>query len=256
MTDRVKLLAAVALVVCAESGCWVTAEEFRVENRVFVGDQKTPCSESTTLFLDNFVYDYLANPSEITVFDKTQSRFVLLDQARRVKTEVPMAQVREFTERLKQWALTQPDAQLKFLVEPQFEEQYNDSNHEFTFASPWLTYRVVAPEIENQQIVRQYSEFSDWTCQLNTFLNPGTRPPFARMLVNATLEARQRFPHEVHLTLRSRDRLLPKRVAMRSEHDLISELIQADRERITQTNQFLAIFTPVKFTEYQKRMEK
>lgn len=255
MTDRVKLIAMATVLLGAGLGDPAAAEQFRVENRVFVGDAKEPCSESTTLFFDHVVYDFLTKPAEITIFDKDHGRILLLDPMRRVKSEVPTAQVQEFTERLKQWAQAQPDAYLKFLVEPKFEEQYNDDG-EFTFSSPWMTYRLVTIDVEPPQIAQQYSEFSDWYSQLNTLLSPGTRPPFARMLVNSALEARQRFPREVHLSLRSRESLLPKRITVRSEHQLIYQLVQSDHDRITQTDQYIAIFTPVKFEEYQKREGK
>jgi hypothetical protein len=254
MVNRVTWIAQVAVLCCVGLGGVARAEQFRVENRIFVGDEKEPRSESTTIFYDDVVYDFLVKPAEITIFDKTHDRFVLLDVPRRVKTEVPTAHVKEFAGRLKQWGSAQPDAMLKFLVDPRFEER-NDAG-EMVFSSPWLTYRVMTEDAGNEAVSRQYSEFSDWYSQLNTLLNPGTRPPFARMVVNAALEARQRFPREVHLTLRSKDSLLSRRITIRSEHQLISQLIQPDRERISQTDQYIAIFTPLKFDEYQKKIEK
>lgn len=256
MVTRVTWIAQVAVLSGVCLGGMARAEDFRVENRVFVGDEKQPRSESTTIFYDNVVYDFLAKPAEITIFDKAHDRFLLLDVSRRIKTEVPMAQVREFGERLKQRANTQPDALLKFLVDPRFEEQSKDESGEMVFSSPWLTYRVTTEEAGSEGVSRQYNEFSDWYCQLNTLLNPGSRPPFARMLVNSALEARQRFPREVHLTLRSRDSLLARRITIRSEHQLIGQLVQSDRERIFQTDQYIAIFSPVKFDEYQKKIER
>jgi hypothetical protein len=256
MTDRIKLLLLVATFGLLGHGSAMAAEQFRVENRVFVGDEKAPRIESTTLFCNNVAYDYLAKPEEITVFDKNHDRFLLLDVHRRVKTEVSTAQVHEFTERLRQWASSQPDAFLKFLVDPRFEEQADDATSEMTFSSPWLTYRVVATDAESEEMVRTYTEFSNWYGQLNTLLNPGTRPPFARMRVNAVLESRQLFPQEVHLTVRTKDSLLAKRVTIRSEHQVSRHLIQSDRDRLTQTDQYIAMFSPIRFEDYQKKVEK
>jgi hypothetical protein len=253
MMHRATLIAVLAVLLGAGSGSLAMAEQFRVENRVFLGDEKKPCSVSTTIFLDNVVYDYLAEPAEITIFDKDHGRFLLLDTSRRVKTEVTTAQVQDFTERLKQWALAQPNAYLKSLVEPDLEEQYNEDEGEFVFSSPSITYRLLTTAVDRPGISHQYREFSDWYGQLNALLNPGSQPPFARLVVNAALDARRRFPREVHLTFRSRDSLLSKRVTLRSEHERIDHLVQSDRDRITQTDQFIAIFTPVKFSEYRKK---
>ncbi len=42
-----------------------------MENKVFLSDKKDgPAIESTTIFLDDQVYDYLKTPEEITVLDR------------------------------------------------------------------------------------------------------------------------------------------------------------------------------------------
>lgn len=254
---KIGLPATMAAILLSGMFAWLSpaaAEQFRVDNKIYLGDDKEPQIESSTIFFGDVVYDYLVRPSEVTIFDHSHDRFVLLDLSRRVKTEVSTQHVREFNARLKQWASSQPDAFTKFLSAPEFETQYDHQSGELTYSSPWVIYRLTTVDAENESVARQYAEFSDWYSQLNTMLNPGARPPFARMQVNAGLEARLRFPREVTLTLRPRDGLLAKRITIRSEHQLVRQLVQSDRDRIAQTDQFLAIFTPVNFTEYQKKM--
>ena len=238
----------------AASGEEFRVEEFRVENKVFVGGEKQPRVQSTTIFYGGLAYDYLEKPAEITVFDKAHGRFVLLDQKRRVKTELTTERVADFTDRLKQWAQTQSDPFLKFLAEPHFDEQFDSSAGELSFTSPWMSYRVTTIDAENEAISRQYGEFSDWYCQLNTLINPGARPPGARMIVNAALEQRQQFPREVQLTLRPKRGLLSKRITVRSQHLLVRRLVESDRDRVAQTDEFMGIFKPVDFQEYQKEI--
>ena len=60
------------------------AESFRVDNKVFVNNEKEPRIQSTTIFHEGRVYDFLKSPGEITLFDSARHRFVLLDPARRV----------------------------------------------------------------------------------------------------------------------------------------------------------------------------
>ncbi len=246
---------AVALAVGAPGPASPASEaRFRVENKVYMGGEKEPQVRSTTIFYDGVIYDYLEDPAEVTIFDNARGRFVLLDLTRRIKTELTAKQVAEFTERLGQWSRKQSDSFLKFLGDPQFEEQFDESGGEWTFVSPRVTYRLVTTVAPSQPMMRQYREFADWYCQLNTLLNPGARPPFARMIINAALERRGRFPREVHLTLRPKQGLLAKPITVRSEHLLVRQLVESDRKRIAQTGQFMAIFGAVDFAEYQKRV--
>jgi len=241
----------VGLCVTSSAAGW---EDFRIENKIFVDGQKEPRIQSTTIFHAGVVYDYLTDPTEVTVFDAEHGRFVLLDLTRRIKTELTTDRVLDFCERLKHWAQEQPDPFLKFLGDPHFDEQSDESDSQLTFVSPCMTYRVTAVDAQSEAVARQYREFSDWYCRLNTFLNPGARPPFARMAVNAALAKRQQLPREVHLTIQPGDGLLSRRLNVRSEHLLIRQLLESDRKRIAQTDQFMAMYATVDFVEYQRKM--
>ena len=227
---------------------------FRIENKIFVGGEKEPRIRSTTIFHDGVVYDYLADPAEVTIFDGPHNRFVLLDLTRRIKTELTTERVVGFSERLKQWSEEKSDEFLQFLAEPKFEEETDESTGELSFTSPWMTYRLKTVDTESEEIARRYREFADWYCRLNTVLNPGARPPFARMKVNAVLQERQQFPCEVELTIQPGESLLSKRLTVRSEHLLIRQLVESDRKRVAQTDQFMAMYTSVDFEEYQRKM--
>jgi hypothetical protein len=246
------------LLTVAGLGPHVPAAEtrFRVENKVFVGGEKEPRIRSTTIFYDGVVYDYLEDPAEVTILDTARGRFVLLDRKRQIKTELTTGRVADFTKRLRKWAQGQSDPFLKFLADPQFDEQFDEATGQLSFASPWMTYRLVTVEADSRDISRRYREFSDWYCQLNALLTPGTRPPFARLIVNAALERRQRFPREVHLSLRPKKGPLAKRSTARSEHLLVRQLVESDLGRIAQTDQFMATYTAVDFAEYQRRVAR
>jgi hypothetical protein len=228
--------------------------DFRIENQIFVGADKEARIRTTTIFQGGVVYDYLEDPAEVTVFDQQHGRFVLLDLTRRIKTELTTKQVLDFTERLKQWSQGQSDPFLRFLGDPQFDAEFDDASGELTLTSPWMTYRLTTGDLPSTATSSQYREFSDWYCRLNTMLNPGARPPFSRMAVNSALEEQQRFARAVHLTIKPRDGLLAKRLSVRSEHRLIEQLVESDRKRVAQTDQFMAMFASVDFREYQRKI--
>jgi hypothetical protein len=142
---------------------------------------------------------------------------------------------------------------MQFLADPEFDIQYNDQSGELTLTSSWVTYRVKTMAAGSEAVSRQYRTFSDWYAQLNALLNPGTRPPQARMILNEALDQRGRIPQQVQLELRHGQSLLSKRTSARSEHQLFHRLVESDRDRIAQTDQFLVIFQPVDFAQYQSR---
>ena len=57
------------------------AEGFRIETQIFVGEDEQPVSETTTLFLEGVVYDFLKSPAQTAVFRKPgggkPGRFIL-----------------------------------------------------------------------------------------------------------------------------------------------------------------------------------
>jgi hypothetical protein len=227
------------------------AEDFLVENKVFVGNESTPKSQSTTIFHQGIVYDYLEKPAEIIVFDKARKRFILLDPARKVRAELTGHEVKALANNVKDWAAKQGDALHKFLADPKFDERVDEKTRERVFDSPWLTYRVAAEPAEASEMARQYREFSDWYVQLNTRLIPGYKQTFARMAVNEALEKRGELPREVHLTVKSKGPF--QKTTARSQHQVVRRLVQSDRDRVAQTDQFMAIFQPVSIDEYLKR---
>ncbi len=232
----------------------VAGDSFRIENRVFLGDQKEPTSQSTTIFQDGAVYDYLEKPAEVVIFEKPAERFVLLDTNRRVRAELSAQIVLSFTEHLQRRAEEQKDPLLKFLANPVFEEQ-NDKAGVLSFNSVWVAYRLKTVPAPSLAIAQRYREFSDWYARLGPILDPASRPPFARMRVNAVLEEKGLIPTEVSLTVTPRRGLWPKRLNIRSEHELVVQLSSADVKRVSQTRQFMMLFNPVSIEHYIRAVD-
>ena len=46
------------------------AEDFRIQTRVYRGDEETPVSQNLTLFRAGVVYDFLSEPAETTIYDR------------------------------------------------------------------------------------------------------------------------------------------------------------------------------------------
>jgi hypothetical protein len=232
-----------------------TAEEFRVESKVFSGKDEAPVSESLTLFADGRVYDFLSSPREITVFDFIRGRIVLIDPVRKVRTELTTEQLNDFIDKLRARALRQNDALSKFAAQPQFTESKSADGWE-QFASSQLTYRVQAKKSDNPAIVRAYREFSDGSARLNAMLQPGALPPFARLEVNAAMERTMRVPEELELTITPSNRLLNKPTVLRSSHELAAQLLPSDRKKIDEAGEYLVNFRQVPLDEYMRPIQQ
>jgi hypothetical protein len=233
-----------------------TAEDFRIQTRVFKEDEETPISENLTLFRSGVVYDYLSQPAETTIFDRARGdkpgRFVLLDPVRQVQTEVTLPRLERFTSNLQLWAAAQSDPFLRFLSQPEFKEELDPKDQFWTYSSRWMNYRVKAAPAPTAEVFQQYDAFSEFFVRLNTMLTIRSRPPYGlgRLSVNAGLRARREIPTEVHLAVDSPSRFLRRRTTYRSEHILSTLLAQPDHLRIRETETQLVNFKHVELEEY------
>ena len=227
------------------------AEDFRVDNVIYLGDQKGPWSESTTIFHGGVVYDHRRDPAETVVLDSAAGRFVLLNLTHRTRSELSTGFVVAFTDRLQQLAAKSPDPLTKFFAKPNLTERFDETAGELTLSSQWRTYRLLLSAEASPPVVEQYHESCDWYARLNTMLNPGSPPPFVRLVVNAALAKRHAIASQVVLTDTSGK--APKQpTTIRSLHRVVRPLDPADLKLVAETRQFVESFTPVSFDQYRK----
>lgn len=242
-----------ALVSALAASCFVwtssaaLADEFRIETKIYAGDEEKPVSETTTLFHEGLVYDFLADPEQICVFRKPgggkPGRFILLDPERRLRTEVTTPQLAGAMQKLRSWAAQQNDPFLKFAANPEFEESFAADTGKLVLASHWESYEVETAPAGEPAALAEYREFLDWYTQLNTLLQAGP-PPEPRLRLNSALARHRVVPVKVELT-RSSDK-----TPLRAEHDFTWRLSQDDRQRIDDANDALASFRKVSNDEF------
>jgi hypothetical protein len=244
-----------AIVAIAYLASFATAEEFRVESKIYSSDNDRPVSDSLTLFHEGRTYDFISSPPEITVFDLAQSRIVLLDPARKVRTEVSTGVLTSFVDQSRVRASRQANPILKFMAEPKFTEAVEDSG-QLSFTSPYITYRVKGSRSSNPAVVKQYREFADWTAQLTTLIRQGGQPPFPRLAVNAAMERRGWLPEEVERSITDPTRPRAKPAVMRSTHKLETKLYPADQKRIEEADGYATEFKLVDIKQYVRPAEQ
>jgi hypothetical protein len=229
------------------------AEDFRIENTAYVAGQKEPPTESTTVFAGNVVYDFMKTPAETVVFDQSAARFVVLNLRSRTRTELTTDELARFTDRLQQLAARNSDPLVKFLAAPKFQEHFNEGTRELSLSSASVNYRLLLAQEAAPATVEAYHEFSDWYARLNALLAPGSgsRPPFARLVVNAALAQRKALPLQVTLTVvpSKSDR---QAITICSTHRVVRPLAPADLDRVAKTRESVVGFKLVSFDQYRK----
>jgi hypothetical protein len=246
---------ALALLLVAATAALPTraeAADFRIVSEVIY--EKAVVSTNRTLFRAGVVYDYLKAPGLTTVFDPARQRFILLDPTTKLRCEVDKVQVAQFNNALRERAAENADPLLKFMAKPVFNIEPNQPQGRLKLTSPLITYQLKTTPVEDRESLRQYIEFCDWYAQLNTMVNPGSPPPFARMKVNQELRTRLEMPLEVQLTISVRQpRGGNRQVELQSRHEVAWRLLGEDTVLIEQTAEEMAIFKEVSFEEFQQR---
>ncbi len=246
-------LIAAALLVCTSIAVAApaSAADFRVTNAVFVEGETGPQSQSVTIFHAGLVYDFLADPAEIIVFDKPHGQFVLLDVGRRVQSGVSTDEVQAFVDRAKRLlAGSKNPPQIIWLADPKFDETFDSQSSELTLRGESMTYQAqLLPT--GPDVAAQYREFSDWYAQFNYVLNPHSRPPFPRKVLNAALDRNHGIAKEVRLSTNSAKSPSPTEVT--SRHELAGQLEASDKKRIAEARADMQSFQHVSRKEYVQR---
>jgi hypothetical protein len=248
------------LILALAVGIWLAAlspavgAEFRIENRVFVAEEPEPVSESTTLFMNGRVYDFFGGENgEIAIYDPNHERFLLLDPARRIKTEIKTSYVDNYVAAIRKKAIEHDNEFVKFLANPQFKREFDQNASRLTLSSESMTYRVDTVAAENEEAARVYADFSDAYARLGAITSDVPLPPYPRLAVNAALRERKEFPKRVERTV-ARTGLGPlpdKSVTIYSEHKIAWRLVESDRRRIDVAAKYLGSFKDVPLQVYR-----
>jgi hypothetical protein len=248
------ILSSLVLWLCLAHEASLAAAEFRIENRVFLDEEPEPVSESVTFFQGGRVFDFFGDENgEIAVFDPANERFILLDPARRIKTEVKTSYLDSYVEVLKKKATGHENEFVRFLAEPKFERSYDQDAARLTMKSPTMTYHVDTIPAASEEAARVYGQFSDAYARLSAVTSDVPLPPFPRLAVNAVLRERKELPKRVERTV-ERTGLGPlpdKSVTIHSEHKIAWRLLDSDKQRISTAGKYLAAFDDVPLQVYR-----
>jgi hypothetical protein len=259
MSTTRPFIAVLFVFLAAAAAAPARGADFRVENAVYIGTEAKPQSRGTTIFHAGLVYDFLDDQSEIMVFDKPHGRFVLLDLERRVQTELSTDEVRAFIDQAKK-NLAKPTNPplMRWLADPIFDTTYDSPTSELRLRGEPMTYEVVLLPT-GPELAAQYHEFNDWDAQFNHVLNPESRPPFARMMLDAAMERNHGIAKEVRLTTSFAKWAAPNSgkpattTKITSRHELAGQLGASDMKRIAEAREDMKSFQHVALKDYVQK---
>lgn len=222
---------------------------FRVDNGLFKTDQTEPFARTVTVFFDGMVYDFMLESDQITIFNEIEASFTLIDVSEGTKTVIPLQFIDKAIERIVARNASKSDPETQFLYNPKFDPiQKDTTTGELIFTSRWLTYRVDARQ-GDVKAAKQYRHFADACAKLNTVLRPGSKPPFARLLVNQMLADGTMLPKSILMTEGAE--INPEAPRFRSEHRYEMKLNEADKKRIEDVKKSLETLKEKKLEEFQ-----
>jgi hypothetical protein len=236
-------LATAAAALTATQAPPVMAQEFRIETKVFIGDEETPASQTVTLFEKSAVYEFVENPPQIIVYrdggQNKPAQFILLDPTHQKRTDVDVERVEGLMDKLTRWAAEHKDPLLKFAAHPVFEETFAEKTGSLTLASPDWTYAVATVEAEDAAALARYRDFTDRFAQLSSMLY-NSPPPGPRLALNAALARHGVVPVEIQRTTSG-----DAKNGVRATHVYLWRLSRDDRAQLDEAQAYLANFEKV-----------
>lgn len=254
MSTLVRLLACFASVAFLE--LHASAQEFRVYTRIFdirsesapgaSRKSNEPVSRTITLFHAGKVYDYILAGDRMTIFEPAHDRFLILDGARQLRTEVTTAEIRTVIKTAEHKAQEYIDANqrkqdaakirmLEFQLGPDFAESVDETGSGLRLTGTGATYSVRCEVNQTEDRIKAYLDYADWAARLNFVVHPHAPLPAPRLALDESLRRRSWLPVEV--TLQSRQKGGPH---LRAEHRYDWKLNADDRKMISRWENELA----------------
>lgn len=229
--------------------------ELRVANSVYqVGRTDEQVASSITIMVDGAVYDRLETPAQTIIFDPVRERVVVLDRERKLKVELPLSALGDFSARFRKWASASTDPLLAVAASRDAEVSADEEARKLSLAIDGMTYDVEAAAAPDAA-AEQFRAFADAAVMAQALLHPGGSPPFLRLRLNEELAARDWLPRSVTLQIASRRSPAGRvpEIVLRSEHDVDPGLADSDRRLVREAHAEMADFKAVAVEEFVGR---
>ncbi|MEP3481963.1 MAG: hypothetical protein ABJZ55_22160 [Fuerstiella sp.] len=222
-------------------------------------------SSSVSLIHAGKAYDYVEAVGEVVIYEPSENRFVLLNPARGLFTIIRFEElnrllaargprIEEYLTELKQAGskeFAKTEKNLRFQLNPEFKQTLDADSGTLRLNGPSWTYVAGTREWQDEDQVRKYIQYTDWTARLNYVLHPSGLFPEPRLALNkAVLELKDRIPVFVQLSLRPDATLV-----LRAEYQFTRGLADQERQLISDWNTAITSgqLKELPFRQYQEK---
>lgn len=246
------------------------AQQFSVYTRVErvppddnAGSKPELMARSLSLFYASKVYDWIQQVGEVTIFEPTHNRFIILNTRKMLVTVVSFDEILRLLDaahdETKSYALrlrersSRDAAQfaepLLFQLAPKFQANFEPTDHKLYLTSPRFSYFVDCQDPDISESAEAYLNYADWAARLNHVLHPQSLYPEPRLQLNQALRAHHQIPIKVQLRVN-----FDKPLHLQAEHRFGWELTNDNRQWIHHWEQLLKSdqLKEVSFREYQQ----
>lgn len=245
---------AVIVIGIGIAASWGNAQQLRIESQVFVSGKPAAVASSLTLIDSTAAYDFSLDPGhperelEIAIYDFGQRNVVLLDCARSVMLSLEQYELLKMVE--EQRLQVNQQADLAFLISPDFEEDLDLPNNQIELRSPGIRYLAQCEKPRDATAMPYYFEALDQFTRLASS-DPSRLPPFPRLALNQVLRRYSLIPREIEFQLNG-GTVLPQDLKLRSTHTVVWQISDVDRQRIESAKSKWMTYTEVSLGKYRE----
>lgn len=222
-------------------------------------------SGSISLFHAGKAYDYVEAVGEVVIYEPSENRFTLLNPGRSLYTIIRFEElnrllaaraprIEEYLAELRAAGaknLNKAERNVRFQLNPEFDTKYDSGSGTLCLKGPSWTYVVSTRKWDDEDQLRKYIEYTDWTARMNYILHPSSLFPEPRLALNqAILQLKNRIPVTVQLSLMPDEPL-----TLRAEHRFTRGLSDQERRLINEWTNALTSgsLKELPFRQYQEK---
>ncbi|MCH2182964.1 MAG: hypothetical protein MK108_13245 [Mariniblastus sp.] len=228
-------------------------QEFRIDTELYLDDSSKSSSRNMTLFSDAVVYDFLMSdsptpePIQITIFNRSEKKFILIDMQRKVRCELERTQLIKLLEAMRKEAMQ--NETVRFMADIQFKEDYDITSEAVEARSDLIRYELKGSHPSDSTILPAYHDFLDHYTMLGA-TDPQRFPPFARMKFNQIIKKYGWVPQTITFSVGTNE-VFQRPMKAKTEHILNMNLSDRDRERIELAKRCWMNYQMVNLSDYR-----
>lgn len=232
--------------------------EFKIDTKMYVGDNQEAVFENKTIFSDGLIFDFplaagSTSPDEVLVYDSNLKTISLLDLKRQMQLRLLDVQLVKMIDGVREEMATGDRS--RAMLDQKFKETIDTEKGLLTLIGDQkMTYQLHGTAPKSAKVLSAYFEFLDVFTRVQ-ITDPKRLPPFARLRLNESIRRIGWIPDRVDITIGESD-VFPEDFKARTEHKLTMTITDRDRTEIGLVKKNWAALPEVSLTKYRGLAQK